>query len=79
MWKFGDYKHYTSLDLLTALFDIPTSKTDMDGSQVNNVYYQEGDLNKIKDYCIRDVIALAQLFLKLKAIKLSQPIDVVVA
>jgi hypothetical protein len=65
--------------LLTALFDIPTSKTDMDGSQVNNVYYQEGDLNKIKDYCIRDVIALAQLFLKLKAIKLSQPIDVVVA
>ena len=79
MWKFGDYKHYTSLDLLTALFDIPTSKTDMDGSQVNNVYYQEGDLNKIKDYCIRDVVALAQLFLKLKAIKLPHPIDVVIA
>jgi predicted PolB exonuclease-like 3'-5' exonuclease len=79
MWKFGDYKHYTSLDLLTALFDIPTSKTDMDGSQVNNVYYQDKDLNKIKDYCVRDVIALAQLFLKLKAIKLPQPIDVVVA
>ena len=38
MWKFGDHKHYTSLDLLTAIFDIPTSKTVMDGSQVHHVY-----------------------------------------
>ncbi len=66
LWKFGDYKHYTSLDLLAAIFDIPTSKTAMDGSQVNDVYYKEKDLNKIAEYCIGDVVAVAQLFLRLK-------------
>ena len=68
MWKFGDYKHYTSLDLLASLFNIPSSKNGIDGSQVNSVYYQENDLSKIKDYCIQDVVVLAQLFLKLKSI-----------
>lgn len=68
MWKFGDYKHYTSLDLLAGLFNIPSSKNGIDGSQVNSVYYQEKDLHKIKDYCIQDVVVLAQLFLKLKSI-----------
>lgn len=67
LWKFGDYKHYTSLDLLAAIFNIPSSKTDMDGSQVNVVYYKENNLEKISDYCRRDVVVLAQLFLKLKA------------
>jgi len=66
MWKFGDYKHYTSLDLLTALFNIPTSKSVMDGSMVNNVYYKEKDLKKIADYCVCDVVAIAQLYLKMK-------------
>lgn len=71
MWKFGDYKHYTSLDLLASLFNIPSSKNGIDGSQVNSVYYQEKDLSRIKDYCIQDVVVLAQLFLKLKSINLS--------
>ena len=71
MWKFGDYKHYTSLDLLASLFNIPSSKNGIDGSQVNSVYYQEKDLQRIKDYCIQDVVVLAQLFLKLKSINLS--------
>ena len=66
LWKFGDYKHYTSLDLLAAIFDIPTSKTAMDGSRVNEVYYKEKDLNKIAEYCIGDVVAVAQLFLRMK-------------
>jgi 3'-5' exonuclease len=66
LWKFGDYKHFTSLDLLAAIFQIPTSKGDMDGSQVNNVYYQTGDLDKISQYCRGDVVVLAQLFLKLR-------------
>lgn len=66
LWKFGDYKHYTSLDLLAAIFNIPSSKTDMDGSQVNAVYYKENNLDKISDYCRRDVVVLAQLFLKLR-------------
>jgi hypothetical protein len=68
LWKFGDYKHYTSLDLLASIFNIPSSKEDIDGSMVNAVYYQEKNLNKIKDYCVRDVVVLAQLFLKLKCI-----------
>ena len=66
MWKFGDYKHYTSLDLLAAIFNIPTSKSDMDGSMVNSVYYQEKNLPKISAYCTADVVALAQLYLKMK-------------
>jgi 3'-5' exonuclease len=72
MWKFGDYKHYTSLDLLAAIFNIPTSKSDMDGSKVNQVYYQEKDLTKISTYCTGDVVALAQLYLKLKGMGLVE-------
>jgi len=66
MWKFGDYKHYTSLDLLLALFNIPSSKGLMDGSKVNEVYYVEKNLKKIAEYCVNDVVAMAQLFLKMK-------------
>jgi hypothetical protein len=71
MWKFGDYKHYTSLDLLATIFDIPSSKNDIDGSRVNEVYYRDRDLTKIKEYCVRDVIVLSQLFLKMKGINLT--------
>jgi len=77
MWKFGDYKHYTSLDLLAAIFNIPSSKTDMDGSQVNAVYHQDKNLSKIRDYCLRDIVVLARLFLKLKAISLAKDLVVV--
>ncbi len=66
LWKFGDYKHYTSLDLLTAIFNIPSPKTQIDGSMVNHIYWEEGDLPKIAGYCQKDVIALAQLLMKLK-------------
>ena len=71
MWKFGDYKHYTSLELLASIFNISSSKDGIDGSQVNSVYYNEGNLTRIKDYCVRDVVVLAQLFLKLKSITTS--------
>lgn len=70
MWKFGDYKHYTSLDLLTAIFNIPSSKNDMDGSQVNAVYYRDKNLEKIKTYCVSDVVALTKLYLKMKNLQL---------
>jgi len=66
MWKFGDYKNYTSLDLLCAVFHIPTPKSDIDGSQVAHVYYQEGDLDRIVRYCERDTLALANLMLRYK-------------
>lgn len=69
MWKFGDRKNFTSLDLLTTIFDIPSSKSDIDGSMVNDVYYNEPNgLDRIEHYCRRDVIATAQLFLKMNTL-----------
>lgn len=79
MWKFGDYKHYTSLDLLAALFHIPSSKNKIDGSQVNYVYYHEKDLERISEYCRADVIVLAQLFLKLKGYPLIPENNILMA
>jgi DNA polymerase elongation subunit (family B) len=70
LWKFGDYKHYTSLDLLAAIFNIPSSKNGIDGSQVNSVYYKEKDLERIKDYCVSDVVVLTQLYLRMKGVPL---------
>jgi DNA polymerase elongation subunit (family B) len=64
-WKFGDYKNYTSLDLLASVFDIPGSKNLMDGSEVNQEYYKNKNLQKIAEYCREDVVVLAQLYLKL--------------
>jgi 3'-5' exonuclease len=64
LWKFGDYKHYTSIKLLAALFDIPTPKDDIDGSQVAHVYWQEKDLERIKTYCQKDTLTVAQILLK---------------
>lgn len=64
LWKFGDYKAYTSLNLLTHIFDIPTPKDDIDGSQVANVYYDDHDIKRIAIYCEKDVVATAQLFLR---------------
>jgi predicted PolB exonuclease-like 3'-5' exonuclease len=66
MWKFGDYKNYTSLDLLCAVFNIPTPKDDIDGSQVANVYYQENNLERIVRYCEKDTLALANLLMRFK-------------
>jgi 3'-5' exonuclease len=66
MWKFGDYKHYTSLELLASIFNIPTSKDDIDGSQVYGVYYVDNDLTRIGEYCKKDVAVLAQVYLRLK-------------
>lgn len=64
LWKFGDYKHYTSLDLLTAIFDIPTPKDDISGADVGRVYWQEDDLERIVSYCEKDTVAVAQLYLR---------------
>ncbi|GAB4320076.1 MAG: 3'-5' exonuclease [Bacteroidales bacterium] len=61
LWKFGDYKSYTSLDLLTAVFGLETPKEDIDGSMVATVYYKEKDLERIVEYCQRDTLAVAQL------------------
>ncbi|MEA5405007.1 3'-5' exonuclease [Arcicella sp. DC2W] len=64
MWKFGDKKHYISLDLLACIFGIPSSKDELSGDKVNFTYHKENDLPKIASYCREDIIVLAQVFLK---------------
>ena len=64
LWKFGDYKHYTSLKLLTHTLNIPSPKTDIDGSQVAQVYYRDNNLERIVHYCEQDVLAVAQIILR---------------
>lgn len=69
LWKFGDYKSYTSLDLLANIFGIDSPKDGIDGSQVYNYYWVEKDLERIKNYCMKDVITVAQLLLKFKGME----------
>ncbi len=69
LWRFGDYKNYTPLKLLTAVFGIPTPKDDIDGSQVAEVYYKENNLERISRYCQKDVVATAQVFLQINNIQ----------
>jgi hypothetical protein len=66
LWKFGDYKNFTSLALLCHIFKIPTPKDDISGADVARVYYEENDLKRIAVYCEKDVVALIQLFLKMQ-------------
>jgi predicted PolB exonuclease-like 3'-5' exonuclease len=61
LWKFGDHKNFTSLSLLTAIFNIPTPKDDIDGSMVGKVYWVDNELERICIYCQKDVVATAQL------------------
>jgi 3'-5' exonuclease len=68
MWKFGDYKHYSSLKLLAKLLEIPTPKDDIDGSMVRQVYYEENDLPRIERYCKKDVVTVARVLLHFKAL-----------
>lgn len=62
LWRFGDYKNYTSLRLLTAIFGIPTPKDDIDGSMVADVYYNEKNIKRISNYCEKDVVATIRLY-----------------
>jgi len=66
LWKFGDYKHYTSLKLLTKILNIPSPKDDIDGSDVAKVYYKEKDIDRIITYCEKDVLAVAQILLRFR-------------
>ncbi len=76
MWKFGDKKQFTSLDLMAALFNVESSKKNMAGHQVNQVFYQEQNLEKIAEYCREDIVVLAQVFCKLQGIILPQTFDI---
>ncbi|MBI6120967.1 3'-5' exonuclease [Salegentibacter maritimus] len=77
LWKFGDYKHYTSLKLLTNVLKIPSPKDDISGSDVRDVFYIEKDIARIVDYCEKDVLAIAQVILKLRQENLLQASEVI--
>lgn len=76
LWKFGDYKSYTSLKLLAAVLGFPSPKDDIDGSDVGRVFWQEDDLERIAHYCEKDVLATVQLFLRYKRMPLLEEIQV---
>lgn len=76
LWKFGDHKHYTSLKLLTKILGIPSPKTDIDGSEVRDVFYENKDITRIASYCERDVLAIAQIVLRLRNENLLQPEEI---
>lgn len=64
MWRFGEYKNFSSLELLSYLFNVPSPKSDMKGEDVKHVYYKDHDLERISNYCKRDALTVAQLYLK---------------
>jgi 3'-5' exonuclease len=79
LWKFGDYKAYTSLELLAASFNIPTPKDDIDGSMVGEVYWKKKDLERIKHYCQKDIVTVAQLLLCFRKERLLDDSGIIVS
>ena len=77
MWKFGDFKSFTSLKLLAATFGIPSPKDDIDGSEIYHVYWNENDLQRIVTYCQKDVLTVAQVFRGFRGEELIDPANVV--
>ncbi|MEW6468604.1 MAG: 3'-5' exonuclease [Bacteroidota bacterium] len=79
LWKFGDYKSYTSLNLLATSLNIPTPKDDIDGSKVYDVYWEEKNLDRIVTYCQKDVLTVAQIILRMRGEPIIEPGQVVVS
>ena len=77
LWKFGDYKTYTSLKLLTNVLGIPSPKDDIDGSEVYSVFYEENDIDRIVTYCEKDTVAVAQIFLRLRGDELLHENEII--
>lgn len=76
MWRFGDYKNYTSLSLLTAALKIPSPKDDISGSEVGSVYWHDNDLERIVTYCEKDVVAVVQIALRYAGCDLLEEEDI---
>ncbi len=68
LWRFGDYKNYSSLELLTSILNVPGPKDDIDGSQIHNIYWNENDMERIVNYCEKDVYCSALVYLKMNQI-----------
>lgn len=66
LWRFGDFRNFTSLDLLATVFGIPSSKDDISGEDIHRVYYEENNLERIRVYCEKDVVTTAQVLRKIR-------------
>lgn len=77
LWKFGDYKHFTSLKLLTSILGIPSPKDDISGSEVGEVFYKEKNIKRIVTYCEKDTVAIAQLLLRFNNQPLIEELNIV--
>ncbi|WP_121666004.1 3'-5' exonuclease [Mesonia aquimarina] len=77
LWKFGDYKHFTSLKLMTNVLDVPSPKDDIDGSEVRDVFYEDKNIDRIITYCEKDVVAIAQIFLRLRQEELLDDSEII--
>ena len=75
LWKFGDWKSYVSLELLAHIFGIPSPKDDIDGSMVADIYYKDGDIDRIIHYCEKDVLTLANVFRRMRQEDLLKRLD----
>ena len=73
LWKFGDFKSFTSLNLLAHTLGIQTPKDDIDGSMVWEVYWKEKNLQRIVTYCQKDVVTVAQILLRMNGEALIKP------
>jgi len=78
LWRFGDYKHYTSLKLLAAALGVPSSKDDIDGSMVGQVYWDEKNLERIVIYCQKDVVTVANVLLRFKGLPLLEGQNIII-
>lgn len=76
LWKFGDYKNYTSLKLMAHVLGIPSPKDDIDGSEVRNVFYEENDIDRIVVYCEKDTVTVAQILLRLRNEAILKPDEI---
>lgn len=77
LWRFGDFKNYTSLKLLAAVLGVPSPKDDIDGSQVGDIYWINNDINRIASYCQKDVLTVANIILRLKNMDILTPENIV--
>lgn len=78
LWKFGDYKHFTSLRLLAYVLGIPSPKDDIDGSQIREVFYKEKNIDRIATYCEKDTITVAQIVLRLRGDALLEDDEILI-
>ena len=79
LWKFGDYKSYTPLELLAAVFGLESNDTDaIEGSDINRIYHRENNLGKINRFCQRNIGLLAQVYLRLKSLPTLDPKHIIV-